>query len=104
MDVKSCQIPIDGKTSTVVDLEDCEILGLILPTLVSGDLTFTVCATSDGTFVDLKSITASTGGFAVTSDDLAGLKGYRYVKIVSATTQTTTARTFTWLLKKNWRR
>ena len=110
-DVKSCQIAIGGETSSEVDLEDCEILGLILPALVSCNLTFTVCATSGGTFVDLKAkgaaalqITATTGAFAVTSDDLAGLRGYRYVKIVASETQTVTARTFTWLLKKNWRR
>ena len=111
MDVKSCQIAIGGKTSTAVDLEDCEILGLVLPTLVSGALTFTVSSTLTGTYVALQSkalaaltISATTGGIAIASDDLAGLKGYRFVKIVSATTQTTTARTFTWLLKKNWRR
>jgi len=111
MDVKSCQIPIGGTTSSAVDLEDCEILGLILPTLVSGALTFTVSATLAGTYVALQSkalssleISATTGGVAIASDDLAGLKGYRFVKIVSATTQTVTARTFTWLLKKNWRR
>ena len=111
MDVKNCQIAIGGTTSSAVDLEDCEILGLVLPTLVSCNLTFKVCATSGGTFVDLKAkgggaltITATTGAFAVTSDDLAGLKGYRYVKILASQTQTVTARTFTWLLKKNWRR
>ena len=111
MDVKSCQIAIGGKTSSAVDLEDCEILGLILPTLVSGALTFTVSSTLAGTYVALQSkglasleISATTGGIAIASDDLVGLKGYRFVKIVSATTQTVTARTFTWLLKKNWRR
>lgn len=111
MDVKSCQIAISGKTSSAVDLEDCEILGLVLPTLVSCNLTFTVSSALAGDYVALKSkgasalqITATTGGFAVTSDDLAGLKGYRFVKIVASETQTATARTFTWLLKKNWRR
>ena len=111
MDVKSCQIAIDGQTSSAVDLEDCEILGLILPALISCNLTFTVCATLAGTYVALKSkgaaaltITATTGGFAVESDDLVGLKGYRFVKIYADAQQTTTARTFTWLLKKNWRR
>ena len=110
MDTKSCEIASSSKTSGVVDLEDCEILGLILPTLTSANLTFTVCATSGGTFVALKSkgasalsITATTGAFAVTSDDLKGLHGYRYVKIVSSETQAA-KRTFTWLLKKNWRR
>ena len=78
---------------------------------MSGALTFTVSSTLAGTYVALQSkglasleISATTGGIAIASDDLVGLKGYRFVKIVSATTQTVTARTFTWLLKKNWRR
>ena len=110
-DVKSCVIAINGTTSGAVDLEDCEILGLIIPTLISANLTFTVSSTLAGTYVALKtkgaaalSITATTGGFAVTSDDLVGLKGYRFVKIVADAQQTTTARVFTWLLKKNWKR
>ena len=111
MDVKSCVIAIGGTTSGAVDLEDAEILGLILPTLVSANLTFTVSSTLAGDYVALKtkgaaalSITATTGGFAVESDDLVGLKGYRFVKIVADAEQTTTARVFTWLLKKNWKR
>ena len=111
MDVKSCQISISGQTSGAVDLEDCEILGLILPTLDSTNLTFTVSSTLTGDYVALKSkgasalsITATTGAFAVTSDDLIGLKGYRFVKIVASAAQNSAAVTFTFLLKKNWRR
>jgi len=111
MDVKSCTIAIDGQTSSAVDLEDCEILGLIIPTLISANLTFTVSSALAGDYVTLKSkgatalsITATTGGFAVSSDDLIGLKGYRFVKIVADAQQTTTARTFTWLLKHNWQK
>ena len=112
MDVKSCQIAIDGTTSSAVDLEDCEILGLIIPALDATNLTFQVCDTAGGTFVGLKvlagtsalTITATTGNFAVVSNDLEGLSGYRYVQIIASAAQNTAARTFTWLLKKNWRR
>ena len=111
MDVKTCTIAAGGTTSGAVDLEDAEILGLIIPTLVSANLTFTVSSTLAGTYVALKAkgagaltITATTGGFAVTSDDLIGLKGYRFVKIVADAAQTATARVFTWLLKHNWAR
>ena len=111
MDTKFCTIAINGLTSGAVDLEDCEILGLIIPTLISANLTFTVCDTLAGTYVALKSkgaaalsITATTGDFAVSSDDLTGLRGYRFVKIVADAAQTTTARIFIWQLKKNWRR
>ena len=112
MDVKTCTIAISGTTSGAVDLEDAEILGLILPTLDSAALTFTVSATLAGTYVTLKSqdastaftITASTGGCAIESNDLEALKGYRFVKIVAGAAQTTAAVTFTWLLKHNWAR
>jgi len=110
-DYKQCTIAIDGLTSDAVDLEDAEILGLIIPTLISANLTFTVSSALAGTYVPLESkaaaaltIAAATGGFAVSSDDLVGLKGYRFVKIVADAQQTTTARVFTWLLKKNWKR
>jgi len=112
MDVKSCQIAIDGTTSSAVDLEDCEILGLIIPALDATNLTFQVCDTFGGTFVGLKvlagtsalTITATGGNFAVVSNDLEGLRGYRYVQIIASAAQTGGARTFVWLLKKNWRR
>ena len=114
MDVKSCEILISGTLSSTVDLEDCEILGLILPALDNTDLTFKACSTdsvADGDFVTVKAkdattltITATTGDFAVTSDDLVGLKGYRFVKIVASAGQDSAAVTFTWLLKKNWKR
>jgi len=110
-DVKTCVIAKDGQTSGAVDLEDAEILGLILPTLDSANITFTVSSTLAGTYVALKAkgagaltLTATTGGFAITSDDLVGLKGYRFVKVVASAAQTTAARTFTWLLKHNWAR
>ena len=108
-DVKSCTIAIDGQTSGVVDLEDAEIVGLIIPTLISANLTFTVSSALAGDYVALKSkgaaaltIAATTGDFAVSSNDLAGLKGYRFVKIYADAQQTVTPRVFTWLLKKNW--
>jgi len=111
MDTKLCAIAIDGLISSAVDLEDAEILGLIIPTLISANLTFTVSSAIAGTYVPLKTkgaaaltITATTGGFAVSSDDLVGLKGYRFVRIVADAQQTTTARIFTWLLKHNWQK
>ena len=114
MDVKSCEILIAGTLSSTVDLEDAEILGLILPTLDSTNLTFKVCSTNSVTDDDFKTvkakddtaltITATTGGFAIASDDLIGLKGYRFVKIEANVGQDSAAVTFTWLLKKNWRR
>jgi len=111
-DVKYCTIAKDGTTSGAVDLEDSDVLGLILPALDNAALTFTVSATLAGTYVTLKSqdastaftITASTGSCAIESNDLDALKGYRFVKIVAGAAQTTAARTFTWILKKNWKR
>jgi hypothetical protein len=112
MDVKFCTILITKTDSSVVDLEDCDLLGLILPTLDNASLTFKVCDTAGGTFVTVKdkdattalTIAASVGAFAVASNILDGLKGYRYVQISASAAQNTAARIFTWQLKKNWRR
>jgi len=108
---KYCTIAKAGKTSSVVDLEDGVVLGLILPALDATTLTFTASASSDGTFVAVQSkalaaltISSGTGAIAIASDDLAGLAGYRYIKIVAGSAQNTAARTFTWLLKKYTRR
>jgi len=112
MDIKKCTILISGTDSSVVDLEDFTILGLIIPTLDSTDLTFKVCNTAGGTFIGLKvlagtsalTITATTGNFAVVSNDLEGLSGYRYVQIIASAAQNGGARTFFWILKKNWQK
>ena len=91
--------------SAAVDLGGCELIGLILPTIITGDVTFTVCDTLAGTYVALKAkggtaltITAGTGNFAVASDDLAPLAAYRFVKIVTAGTQTSNV-TFKFIVK-----
>jgi len=121
MNKKFCTIAKDGTISTVVDLEDLSILGLLVPALDSANLTFTASDTSDGTFVTVKTvyldstdsfaatladftIPAATGGIAIDSSVLDALKGYRYIKVVASAGQTTAARTFTWILKKNYRR
>lgn len=89
-----------GTKSAAVDLEGMKEIGLIIPTIDTGDVTFEVSDALDGDFVALKdkspaalTIVAGTGGFAVTSDDLKGLVGYRFVKVVAAS-QTTAAVTF----------
>ena len=91
--------------SAVADIGNKTICGLLIPTLDSGSLTFQVAREPGGTFYTLKdktpanhTIVATTGNFAVTSDDLTELAGYRYIKIVSATIQTA-ARTFICVLK-----
>jgi len=96
----------DGTTSAEADLEGMTVMGLLIPTIDSANLTFTVCNTTGGTFQTLKAmdgtahtITATTGNFALACDDLSDLAAYRYVKIVASAAQTTAARTFTWVLK-----
>jgi len=103
---KNFKIAINGTTSEVVNLGDSVVVGMILPTLNSGNITFTICDTPDGSYVALKdksgsaiTVTAGTGGFAVSSEDLAPLAGYKYFKIVSATTQTA-ERTIVIMVKK----
>ena len=104
-DTVDCVIASGDTASAVVDIGNKTICGLLIPTLDSGSLTFQVSEKADGTFYTLKdktpashTIVATTGLFAVASDDLTELAGYRFIKIISAATQTA-ARTFIWVLK-----
>jgi len=94
-----------GTESAEVDLENFSIMGLLIPTLDSGNLTFKVSDKPGGTFQTLTTavpaaiaVVAGTGNFALGADDLTDLAPYRFVKIVSAATQTA-ARTLKWILK-----
>lgn len=92
--VSKIDISEDTKVGSAIDKQQFAVVGIILPTLDSGDVTFQV--SHDGvTFSALKkidgtdvSITAGTGGFAVSSDDLAHLAAYGFVKPVTAVVQT----------------
>ena len=102
----TCAIAQEGSTSSVADVEGYAICGLLIPTLDSANLTFTVCNTSDGTFQTVKDkdasahqVAAATGNFALSSDDLTPLAGYRYIKIVADASQDSAERTFTFVLK-----
>jgi len=95
----------DDDLSAEVDLAGYGLIGLIIPTIDSGNVTFEVSATTGGTFVTLKdavsatlTITAVTGNFAVSADELAALSAYRYVKVKTSVAQTAN-RTFTFVLK-----
>ena len=97
---------VSATESDVVDLGNRGILGLILPTIVSGNITFNVAANPSDTPVEVKgadgsaiSITAGEGAFAVSSDDLAELAAYRWIQIVTAGTQTSESLEFIWVLK-----
>lgn len=106
-----CLIDIseDNDLSTVADLEGLALMGLLVPvTNGTPTLTFQVCDTEGGTFVDLLDKDGSTsaveisGGaaaFGVSSDDLAALAGYRFVKVKGSVAQVAD-RTFTWILKR----
>jgi len=98
-------ITVSTTLSAEVDLAGYGLVGLIIPTIETGAVTFQVAQASGGSFVDLKdksaaaiSITAGTGGFAVSADDLAPLCAYRYIKVKTAGTQLAN-RTFAFVLK-----
>lgn len=107
----TCLIDIseDDDLSTVTDLEGLALTGLLVPvTNGTPALTFQVCATEDGTFVDLLDKDGSTnaveisGGaaaFGVSADDLSPLAPYRFVKVKSSVAQSAD-RTLTWILKR----
>lgn len=96
-----------GLVSGIADLGGFAVLGLLIPTLDSANLTFQVSNLSTGTFYTVKdkggatalTITAGTGDWAVESGDLDDLKGYRFVKIVASAAQVTAARTLIWVCK-----
>lgn len=95
----------DDNLSLEADLGGAELVGLIIPTIDNGNVTFEVSDASGGTFVALKgadgnaeAIVAATGALAVSADDLAILAPYRYVKIGTAAAQTAD-RTFKWIVK-----
>ena len=78
--------------SSVADLNGFSVAGLVIPTIDTGDVTFRVCDTEDGTFLALKdkggvdiAISAGTGNFAVSdSAILNALSPWRYVRIKAA--------------------
>jgi len=85
----------DPTHSELVDLRGAAVLGLFLPTIVTGNVTFEATYDPSVTPVGVKAkdgtpltISAGTGGFAVSADDLAPLAGYRYARVVTAGTQT----------------
>lgn len=106
-DAIECKITIANSTtvSDLVDLGNRAIVGLVLPALTSTNLSFKVAAHPTDTPVELKNadgtaitITATTGGFAVDSDDIVCLAGYRWVQIVASVAQAAD-RTFKLLVK-----
>lgn len=95
----------DATHSEMVDLEGEAIAGLIIPTIDTGNITFEVTHDKDVAPVALKTldgndvaITAGGGGFAVSASELDHLAGFRFVRIVTAGTQTAD-RKFQWVLK-----
>jgi len=82
----------DTTHSAIVDFRDAAVVGLILPALDSGNITFEVAHEDDPTkMVPLKKIdgtavtvTAGTGGFAVSASELDHLAGYQFARIVCA--------------------
>ncbi len=94
-----------GTLSSAVDLQGFGLVGLIIPTIDSGNVTFQV-SDDNVTFVDLKDkagtaiqVTATTGGFAVSADDLTPLSAYCYIKVKTSVAQAGGARTFKFVVK-----
>ncbi len=93
-----------GTESSQVDIGNKLLVGLVIPTIDTGNITFKVAAHPTDTPVTLKNaagsaiaVTAGTGGFAVDADSLTELSCYRWITIVCAVQSA--ARTFKWVLK-----
>jgi len=104
----TCTVVSGATKSSVIDLYGFTNYGLMIPTISEGTVTFEASNLEDGTFYVVTdkgastalTIASSTGGFAVESDDLAPLAGYRYVKVVTGVTQSGIADVdFVWTLK-----
>jgi len=92
-------------TSEAVDLRGYGLLGLILPDLTAGNLTFEASDIEAGPYVAVHddlgapvAIVAGAGDVAIDTEALAPLAGYRWVKIVSAAAQGAD-REIIWILK-----
>lgn len=91
--------------SDLVDLGNRAVVGLIVPTIDSGTLTFKVAAYPTDTPILVKdktlttlTVSASTGALALDGDSIVGLSGYRWIQIIAGAAQTA-ARTFKWVVK-----
>jgi len=89
---KPATIETDDTSSAEVDLgNDYDYLEIIIPTLISGTIKIQVAEQSGGTFYDLgDGVTTATGTHNYA--DVFKLGGYRYIKVVSSVTQTTSDR------------
>lgn len=85
----------ENKISSVVDIRSVKNISLILPIMngAENDITFQVAEKSDGTYVDLKNVSATAvkvdagvGGFA--TEPVIELKGHSWMKITTSVAQT----------------
>lgn len=95
----------DDDLSDAISIRGHAITGLLIPTIDSGSITFMVSDTKTSTYYTLNdkdgtaiTITAGTGGFAVSTDDLTPLAAYRFIKVKTSVAQTAD-REFTFILK-----
>lgn len=99
-------VSVDNDDSNAVDLRGYGLLGLIVPELEqASNLQFYVSETEAGTYRQLTggngvAITITLAGVvaAISTDALAPLGAYRWVKIHTTETQSAD-RTFIWILK-----
>lgn len=92
--IEDCTILNTQTDSDAVDLRGYGMVGLIIPTITTANLTFQMSETRTGTYRTLYNqdgtvftITAATGNRAISADDLAPLCAYRWVKIISSEAQ-----------------
>lgn len=85
----------DGQTeSTVISLDGTSLVGISFPSTFDGtNITFKVCDTSDGTYLDYTNtagtlVTAVAGANKAMGIIPADFAGYNYIKVIAVTPQT----------------
>ncbi len=94
--------------SPEVDLADYDLVGLITPATFDGTaITFTGAVASGGTFVPVAASNAAATAYTVTTTTSTGtpinpqiFAGFRYIKVITTSAQTTTDTVITLLLRK----
>lgn len=103
---KTATIALNGTTSSAVDLEVYDYMGVDIPTITSASGKIEISSNGedwrdvrdgDGSLI-LRWTTPNTGGFGIASRDMADISGYKQARLVLSVAQAA-ARSIIWTFK-----